>query len=76
MPTVYEQVEEAIRGRWCIAGRYRTPLGATSYEYPVAIELGNVVLRDADCGLAKPTRTITTDEWARLANSARAPRLR
>lgn len=63
---VYEQVERAIREKLCIAGRYRTHMGGPSYEYPVDIRLGNIVLRDADCGLVKPVRVITTDEWARL----------
>lgn len=64
---VRAQVEDAIRGKLCVRGRYQTPLGNPSAEYPVEIQGQNVVLRDADCGLAKPTRTITLDEWATLA---------
>jgi hypothetical protein len=64
---VYLQVEDAIARELHISGRYRTPLGGLSYEYPVAIEDGNIVLRDGDCGLSKGVRIITTDEWAKLA---------
>lgn len=65
---VYQQVEDAIRKRLYVCGRYRTPLGGFSFEYPVAIELGNIVLRDGDCGLAKEPRIITTEEWERLVS--------
>ncbi len=66
---VREQVEDAIRRNLYIGGRYRTPLGGMSFEYPVEVLLEEIVLRDGDCGLAKPTRAIAADEWTRCAMS-------
>ena len=61
------QIEDAIRRELHICGRYRTPIGGPSYEYPVAFDALSVTLRDGDCGLVKPTRSIPIDEWVRLA---------
>jgi len=64
--TLRQEVERAIREKLHVTGRYRTPLGSASFEYPIAIDGDSIVLRDGDCGLARPTVTITVDEWRDL----------
>ncbi len=61
---VYEEVEWVIRKRLHIGAPGSTALGGPRWAYPDHIELGNIVMRDSDCGLAKPTFVWTTDEWA------------
>jgi len=61
---IYEQVESAITSHLHLGGRGgNMTVHGMSWDYPVGIELGNIVLRDSDCGLVKPTWEITTDEW-------------
>lgn len=61
---VYEQVEDAIR-RGLHLCRGNGTYGPV-YCYPVAIERGDIVVRDSDCGLAKDPWTITIDRWSEL----------
>lgn len=63
----YEQVEDAIR-RGLHLRRGSGAYGPV-YCYPVAIELGDIVVRDSDCGLAKDPWTITIGRWSELAES-------
>lgn len=59
---VYAQVEDAIARRLHVM----VPGGGLfgpGYRYPVGIEHGNIVMRDSDCGLAKPVIVWTTDQW-------------
>lgn len=60
---IYLQVEDAIRRRLHV--RRARASGGYSYWHPLSIQDGNIVLRDSDLG--QRTRTITTDEWAELA---------
>jgi hypothetical protein len=59
---VYTQVEDAIARHLHVM----VPGGGVfgpGYRYPVGIEHGNIVMRDSDCGLAKPVIVWTTDQW-------------
>jgi len=59
---VYAQVEDAIARHLHVM----VPDGGISgpgYRYPVGVENGNIVMRDSDCGLAKPVIVWTTDKW-------------
>jgi len=66
--TVYEEVEDAITRKLHLA--YRRSLGRNwhssdmGWHYPDSIRLGNIVMRDSDCGSVRPTWEITTDEWS------------
>ena len=60
---IYEEVERVIQQRLHIGAPGTTPLGGPRWAYPDSIELGNIVMRDSDCGLAKPTFIWTTDQW-------------
>lgn len=65
MESVYQQVEDAIaRNLHLGAPRHSMSMHGMHWHYPVGIEHGDIVMRDSDCGLAKPTFTITTTEWA------------
>ncbi len=59
---VYMQVEDAIARHLhvMVAGG---GVSGPGYRYPVGIENGNIVMRDSDCGLAKPVIVWTTDRW-------------
>jgi hypothetical protein len=61
---IYQQVEDAI-ARKLHLGRGYWGLGP-KYCYPIAIEHGDIIVRDSDCGLVKPTMTLTTDAWAEM----------
>ena len=67
---VYQEVERAIREKLHVGvfvkGRWPSPW---TWCYPDHIENGNIIMRDSDCGLAKPTFSWTTDEWAARVNS-------
>ena len=68
--TVYDQVEDAIRRKLHLGGPAKAmSVYGMHWHYPVGIELGNIVMRDSDCGLAKPTWAITTDEWSKRVDS-------
>lgn len=59
---VYTQVEDAIARHLHVM----VPGGGVfgpGYRYPVGIEHGNIVMRDSDCGLARPVIVWTTDQW-------------
>ena len=60
----YLQVEDVIRRKLFVGAPGRTALGGPRWAYPDRIELGDVVMRDADCGLAKPTFVWTLAEWS------------
>lgn len=61
---MYQQVDDAIDKNLHLGceGNHMSTWGMT-WHYPVAIELGDVVMRYSDCGLAKPTLKITIAEW-------------
>ena len=61
----YSEVERAISEKLCVVTGMNF-LGP-KYGYPVGIELGDVVMRDADCGLAKPTFKFTIEDWRKAA---------
>jgi hypothetical protein len=58
---IYRHVEDAIKRKLHL-GRGWEGMG-NKWCYPVAIEDGLIVVRDSDCGLAKPTWTYTPDRW-------------
>lgn len=61
---VYAEVEDAIRRRLVLGkSRSRSGLGP-GYDAPRAIELGLIVVRDADCEPHYTERRITPEEWA------------
>lgn len=66
---IYEQVEDAIVRKLHLGAPSKAmSMYGMHWHYPVAIELGDIVMRDSDCGLAKPTWTITPEEWERRAS--------
>jgi len=61
---IYQQVEAAIKGKLhVLTPRPNHFLDPWTWRYPVGIEHGNILMRDSDCGLAKPVMTWTTDQW-------------
>jgi hypothetical protein len=63
---IREQVEDAIaRNLHLGAPPKAMSIHGMHWHYPVEIAMGDIVMRDSDCGLAKPTWTITTEEWER-----------
>lgn len=62
--SIYMQVEQVIAKRLHVAVRNTGPYSRVGYRYPVGIELGDIVLRDSDCGTAKPVIIWTPAEWA------------
>lgn len=61
---VYLEVERCIRERLHVGAPGTTPLGGPRWAYPDRIELGDIIMRDSDCGLAKPTFTWTAAQWS------------
>ena len=64
MNTTQDQVRDAIRRKLHVA--VLRPWGKETrwvYRYPVSIDGEIVVMRDSDCGLAKPSMRWTLDEW-------------
>ena len=64
----YLQVKDAIARELHLGIVRENPglMGALTWHYPVRIVDGEIEMRDSDCGLAKPSWTITIDEWQRL----------
>jgi hypothetical protein len=66
---IYNQVEDAISRKLYLGGPAKkhpyVGIYPIYFRYPIEIRNGNIIMRDADCGLAKPTIEITTDEWAK-----------
>lgn len=63
---VYVQVEDAIaRSLHLGAPKNLMSVHRLHWHYPVGIEFGDIIMRDSDCGEAKPTWKITVDEWRR-----------
>lgn len=61
---VYAEIEDAIARQLHLGAPPKAlSMHGMHWHYPVAIELGDVVMRDSDCGLARPTWKITIDEW-------------
>ncbi len=61
---IYQEVERCIRDKLHVGIGPCKPLNSMHYRYPVDIERGNIIMRDSDCGLAKPTMEWTTDRWS------------
>ena len=64
--TVYQQVEDCIKRKLHLGapGKSMSMYGM-HWHYPVGIEDGDIVMRDSDCGEAKPTWKITVEEWSK-----------
>ena len=68
---IYEMADEAASNGWLVAGRFRTPLGGSSYEYVVGVELGNVLLLNADCPTTRSPVPVSPEEFSALCGNGR-----
>ena len=63
---IYQLADRAARERLLVAGRFVTPLGGCSYEYVVGVELGNILLLNADCPTTHSPVSVSPETFAEL----------
>lgn len=61
---VYQQVEDAIHRKLHVLRGVDGTFNSWLFAYPVGIELGDIIMRDSDCGLAKEPMIWTPAEWS------------